>query len=98
MEDYRALEANPGPKVKTDAEIDAYIRRTAMTAHHPSSTCRMGQDDNAALDPKMRVRGIEGLRVVDASSLPRVTSGNTAAPVYMLAERIADVLRGRLSL
>ena len=93
MEDYRALEANPGPKVKTDAEIDAYIRRTAMTAHHPSSTCRMGHDDTAALDPQMRVRGIEGLRVVDASAMPDLVSAHINACVLMMAEKASDIIK-----
>jgi len=93
MEDYRALEANPGPKVKTDAEIDAYIRRTAMTAHHPSSTCRMGHDDRAALDPQMRVRGIEGLRVVDASAMPDLVSAHINACVLMMAEKASDIIK-----
>ena len=83
--------------MKTDAQIDAWIRANADTVYHPTSSCRMGRDDDpmAVLDNQCRVRGVQGLRVVDASSLPRMTSGNTAAPVYMLAERIADVLRGR---
>jgi len=93
MEDYRALEANPGPKVTTDAQIDAYIRRTAMTAHHPSSTCRMGDDDNSALDPQMRVRGIEGLRVVDASAMPDLVSAHINACVLMMAEKASDIIR-----
>lgn len=97
---WRGVELAPGPKVQSDADIEAWIRATADTVYHPTSSCRMGgtADPLAVLDNQCRVRGVAGLRVVDASSLPRVTSGNTAAPVYMLAERIADVLRGRLSL
>ena len=97
---WRGVELAPGPKVQSDADIEAWIRATADTVYHPTSSCRMGgtADPMAVLDNQCRVRGVAGLRVVDASSLPRVTSGNTAAPVYMLAERIADVLRGRLSL
>ena len=97
---WRGVELAPGPKVQSDADIEAWIRATADTVYHPTSSCRMGGTDDplAVLDNQCRVRGVAGLRVVDASSLPRVTSGNTAAPVYMLAERIADVLRGRLSL
>jgi choline dehydrogenase len=97
---WRGLELAPGPQVQSDADIEAWIRATADTVYHPTSSCRMGAptDAMAVLDGQCRVRGVEGLRVVDASSLPRVTSGNTAAPVYMLAERIADVLRGRITL
>ena len=97
---WRGVELAPGPKAQSDADIEAWIRATADTVYHPTSSCRMGGTDDplAVLDNQCRVRGVAGLRVVDASSLPRVTSGNTAAPVYMLAERIADVLRGRLSL
>lgn len=97
---WRGVELAPGPKVQSDADIEAWIRATADTVYHPTSSCRMGgtADPLAVLDNQCRVRGVADLRVVDASSLPRVTSGNTAAPVYMLAERIADVLRGRLSL
>jgi choline dehydrogenase len=97
---WRGVELAPGPNVQSDADIEAWIRATADTVYHPTSSCRMGgtADPMAVLDNQCRVRGVAGLRVVDASSLPRVTSGNTAAPVYMLAERIADVLRGRLSL
>lgn len=97
---WRGAELSPGPQVQSDAEIDAWIRATADTVYHPTSSCRMGPDSDpmAVLDAQCRVRGVEGLRVVDASSLPRVTSGNTAAPVYMLAERLADVLRGRATI
>ena len=96
---WRGVELAPGPNVQSDSDIEAWIRATADTVYHPTSSCRMGgpADPMAVLDNQCRVRGVEGLRVVDASSLPRVTSGNTAAPVYMLAERIADVLLGQLS-
>ena len=97
---WRGAELSPGPNVQTDAEIDQWIRANADTVYHPTSTCKMGaeRDPMAVLDAQCRVRGVSGLRVVDASSLPRVTSGNTAAPVYMLAERIADVIRGRATI
>lgn len=100
FDDWRGAELSPGPDVKTDAQIDTWIRANADTVYHPTSSCRMGPDTDpmAVLDNQCRVRGVQGLRVVDASSLPRVTSGNTAAPVYMLAERIADVLRGRATI
>lgn len=97
---WRGAELSPGPQVQSDAEIDQWIRANADTVYHPTSTCKMGaeRDPMAVLDAQCRVRGVSGLRVVDASSLPRVTSGNTAAPVYMLAERIADVIRGRATI
>ena len=94
MESYRAAEASPGPKVSSDAEIDAYIRRTALTAHHPAGTCRMGSDAEAVLDPQMRVQGIEGLRVVDASAMPDLVSAHINACVLMMAEKGADLIRG----
>ena len=93
MEAYRAAEVSPGPKANTDAEIDAYIRRTALTAHHPAGTCRMGSDADAVLDPQMRVRGLEGLRVVDASAMPDLVSAHINACVLMMAEKAADLIR-----
>lgn len=97
---FRGPELSPGPEIQTDAQLDHWIGATADTVYHPTSSCRMGADGDAmaVLDSQCRVRGVPGLRVVDASSLPSVTSGNTAAPVYMLAERIADVLRGRATI
>ncbi len=85
----------PGPDVKTDAELDAHIRRTAVTAQHPAGTCKMGQDDDAVVDAQLRVHGLEGLRVADASVMPVVTGGNTNAPVIMIAEKASDMIRGR---
>lgn len=82
----------------TDAEIDALIRRTALTAHHPSCTCPMGTDAEAVLDPALRVRGVESLRVVDAAAMPDLVSGNINACVLMIAEKAADMIRGRAPL
>ena len=93
MEPYRDAEVSPGPKVKNDAEIDAFIRRTALTAHHPAGTCRMGSDFDAALDPRLRVRGMEGLRVVDASAMPDLVSAHINACVLMMAEKASDIIQ-----
>ncbi|MGH8261790.1 MAG: GMC oxidoreductase, partial [Steroidobacteraceae bacterium] len=81
--------------VQSDAELDAYIRATIQTGAHPSSTCAMGRGEGAVLDEQLRVRGIEGLRVADASSMPDVVSGNTNAPTIMIAEKAADLILGR---
>ena len=82
----------PGEDVETDAEWTEYLRRQSFRPFHPVGTCRMGSDENAVVDPELRVRGIEGLRVVDASVFPTITSGNTNAPVIMIAERAADLI------
>ncbi len=92
---YRAREVAPGPAVTDDAGLIAYIRRVAATAHHPAGTCRMGVDEDAVVDPELRVRGIDHLRVVDASICPHVVGGNTNAGVVMIAEKAADMIRGR---
>ncbi|HEY1300292.1 MAG TPA: choline dehydrogenase [Stellaceae bacterium] len=97
LADFAAKELAPGQGVASDADLDAYIRATAATAHHPLGTCKMGPDDDpaAVVDPELRVRGISGLRVVDASVMPDMVSGNINAPVIMIAERAADLIRGR---
>jgi len=87
-------EIMPGASVRSDAEIDAYHRQSAVLAHHASCTCAMGTGDDAVVDPELRVRGIEGLRVADASVMPRVVGGNTNAPVIMIAEKAADLILG----
>ncbi|MCY4547041.1 MAG: choline dehydrogenase [Defluviicoccus sp.] len=92
---FRKAETEPGPAVRTDSEIDAWIRATAITAHHPSGTCRMGIDGGAVLDPELRVRGVDGLRVVDAAAMPDLVSGNINACVLMMAEKASDMIRGR---
>jgi choline dehydrogenase len=92
-------ELSPGPSVATDEEILDWVARDAETALHPSCTARMGTDDLSVLDPdSMRVRGVDGLRVVDASSMPYVTNGNIYAPVMMLAEKAADLIMGNTPL
>jgi len=94
---YRGPELAPGPDVKTDAEIDAHLRRKAESAYHPSCTCKMGlaTDPMAVVDDAGRVHGLESLRVVDASIMPNVVSGNLNAPTIMMAERLADAILGR---
>ncbi|HSJ46692.1 MAG TPA: choline dehydrogenase [Euzebyales bacterium] len=88
-------ELSPGPGVETDEEIFAWVARDAETALHPSCTARMGVDPMAVVDPSsMRVHGVDGLRVVDASVMPTITNGNIYAPVMMIAERAADLIRG----
>ena len=83
----------PGPKCQTDDEIDEHIRKTSITVHHPAGTCRMGADAASVVDPELRVRGIEGLRVVDASVMPDLPCGNINAAVIMIAEKAADMIR-----
>jgi choline dehydrogenase len=90
-----AGELSPGPQVESDEQILDWVRRDAETALHPSCTCRMGADELAVVDPlTMKVHGLEGLRVVDASVMPYVTNGNIYAPVMMVAEKAADLIRG----
>jgi choline dehydrogenase len=97
---FRGAELSPGPAVATDAEIDAHIRRKAESAYHPSCSCRMGADDDplAVVDGSLRVRGTEGLRVVDASVMPAVVSGNLNAPTIMIGEKAADIILGKAPL
>ncbi|MGH7091268.1 MAG: GMC family oxidoreductase, partial [Stellaceae bacterium] len=97
---FAAAETLPGPDCRSDAAIDAHIRATAITVHHPLGTCRMGADGDpmAVVDPELRVRGVERLRVVDASVMPDLVGGNINAPVIMIAEKAADLIRGRAPL
>jgi choline dehydrogenase-like flavoprotein len=98
LEPYRGAETAPGPGVKADAEIDAWIRKTAITAHHPCGTCPMGTAADSVLDPRLRVRGIERLRVVDASAMPDIVSAHINACVLMIAEKASDMIRGKPAL
>ena len=93
--DFVLDELAPGQGVEDDPALDAFIRRTAITVHHPGGTCRMGaeRDPMAVVDGRMRCLGVPGLRIVDASVMPDLTSGNINAPVLMLAERAADWIR-----
>ena len=98
MNAYRGPEIWPGAHVQTDDQIDNWIRETAETIYHPVGTAKMGTDDMAVVDAKCRVRGIEGLRVVDASVMPTLVGGNTNAPTIMIAEKISDDIRGKAPL
>ena len=93
MQQYIAEEFLPGPAVQSDAELLAHARARGGTVYHPTSTCKMGVDPMAVVDPQLRVRGIEGLRVADASIMPTVVSGNTNAATIMIGERCADLAR-----
>jgi len=92
---YRATEFLPGTKVQADDDWRDYIRATAATVHHPAGSCRMGADDSSVVTPQLKVRGIEALRVADASIFPQLMGGNTNAPVVMVAEKAADMILGR---
>ncbi len=97
--DFSAGEISPGPAIQSDAEILDWVARDGETAYHPSCTCKMGADELAVVDPNsMKVYGVEGLRVVDASVLPNVTNGNIYAPTMMVAEKAADLILGNTPL
>ncbi len=89
---YRGAEIFPGASTQSDEDIVAFIRRKAETVYHPVGSCRMGNDDGAVVDPELRVRGVSGLRVVDASVMPSLPGGNTNAPTIMIAERAAELI------
>jgi choline dehydrogenase len=92
---YRGAPIFPSRNDLSDSELIAFIRAKAETVYHPVGTCRMGNGDGAVVDPELRVRGVDGLRVVDASVMPNLPGGNTNAPTIMIAERAADLIRGR---
>jgi len=100
MQEFIASEVAPGPGKSSDAEIDAHVRKVGATAHHPLGTCKMGvdRDPMAVVDPECKVRGIDGLRVVDAAVMPDLVGANINATVIMIAEKMADVIRGRPTL
>ena len=95
LDPYRGREISPGIDCQSDAELDAFIREHAETAFHPSCSCKMGEDDMAVVDGQGRVHGVQGLRVVDASIMPEIITGNLNATTIMMAEKIADRIRGR---
>jgi choline dehydrogenase len=92
---FRGEELSPAASVQTDAQIDAHVAAVATTAYHPSCSCRMGNDAQAVVDGTGRVHGVPGLRVIDASIMPAIVSGNLNAPTIMMAEKLADAVRGR---
>ncbi|MEX0923667.1 MAG: choline dehydrogenase [Rhodovibrionaceae bacterium] len=100
MHEFIEAEIRPGLEHTSDADLDAHFRATSATAHHPMGTCKMGleSDLEAVVDPELRVYGVEGLRVVDASVMPDQVGGNINAPVMMIAEKAADMIRGRQAL
>ena len=95
LDPYRGREISPGVDFQSDAELDEFVRQHGETAYHPSCSCRMGTDDMAVVDGQGRVHGVDGLRVVDASIMPQIITGNLNATTIMLAEKIADRIRGR---
>ncbi|MEQ9948020.1 choline dehydrogenase [Pectobacterium aroidearum] len=95
LDKYRGREISPGLEVQTDEELDEFIRTHAETAFHPSCSCKMGEDEMAVVDGQGRVHGMEGLRVVDASIMPQIITGNLNATTIMIAEKIADRIRRR---
>ncbi|MFZ0835895.1 MAG: GMC family oxidoreductase N-terminal domain-containing protein [Xanthobacteraceae bacterium] len=96
MDEFRGEEISPGANVTSDADIDAYIRKTMITVHHPACTCPMGIGPDTVLDPQLKVRGVEQLRVVDASAMPDLVTAHINACVLMIAERAADLIRGKV--
>ncbi|MHA6160513.1 choline dehydrogenase [Pseudomonas sichuanensis] len=95
MDRFRGEELAPGPQVQTDEQIDAFVRANMESTMHPCGSCRMGEDDMAVVDSTLRVHGLQGLRVIDSSVFPTEPNGNLNAPTIMLAERAADLVRGR---
>ena len=98
LDPFRGREISPGVDYQSDADLDRFVREHAETAFHPSCSCKMGEDDMAVVDGQGRVHGLEGLRVIDASIMPLITTGNLNAPTIMMAEKLADKIRGRTPL
>lgn len=95
MAPYRGVELSPGPKVESDAEIDAFVKGAVESAYHPSGTCKMGSDETSVVDGNCKVIGLNGLRIADSSIMPSIVTGNLNAPTIMLAEKAADIITGR---
>lgn len=95
LDALRGPELSPGAHAESDAQLDAFVAAHAESAYHPCGTCRMGSDPESVVDPEGRVRKVSGLRVIDASIFPHITNGNLNSPTIMLAERMADLIRGR---
>jgi choline dehydrogenase len=98
FDELRGKELAPGAQAQSDEEILDFVAREGESAYHPSCTCAMGTHDMAVTDPELKVHGVEGLRVVDASVMPYVTNGNIYAPVMMIAEKAADIILGNTPL
>jgi choline dehydrogenase len=94
----RGEELAPGTHAQSDSELAEFVRSNTGTSYHPSGTCRMGTDDDAVVDSYGRVKGVTGLRVVDAAIMPHIVTGNLSACVFMMAEKISDHVRGRAAL
>ena len=92
LADYVAAEVQPGPDYATDADLLAFARKHGATIFHPAGTCRMGVDDEAVVDPRLRLRGIDGLWVADCSIMPTLVSGNTNVPAIMIGEKASDMI------
>jgi choline dehydrogenase len=93
FDEFRGEEIAPGADRQSDEALEAYVREACDTVYHPVGTCKMGTDMLAVVDPELRVHGVEGLRVVDASIMPTITTGNTNAPTIMIGEKGADFIK-----
>jgi choline dehydrogenase len=92
---FRGIELAPGPDVKTDADLEAFVRANMGTSYHPAGTCRMGIDDEAVVDAEGRVKAVRRLRVVDGSIMPKIVTANLSASIMMMAEKLSDQILGK---
>jgi len=95
LKQYSLGETSPGPGIQSDADLLEYARKFGNTLYHPVGSCKMGEDPRAVVNSRLKVHGIEGLRVIDASVMPTLTTGNTNAPTIMIAERVASFMQGK---